>query len=145
MSEKIDELIKEIAIKHGIVVGKDDPVLILHTINDKLIGENKQAHQEILAQFRQEMESISLAWKNDAKEKAEKVLNAALNSSKELMSKMMHDGFKEALDVVQADLNRSISAVHASEKRSRKYTNISLLASGLMFIAISIMLILKLI
>lgn len=144
MSEKIDELIKDIAIKHGITVGRDDPVLILHTINDKLMVDNQRAHQEVLAQFRQEMEGISSTWKNDAKEKAEKVLNAALTSSKEVMSKMMQEGFKESLDAIQTSINNSISEARSIEARSRKYSNLSLAASGVVFVVAAIMLALHL-
>jgi len=37
MNEEIDELIKEIAVKHGIAVGRDDPIIILQTINNRLM------------------------------------------------------------------------------------------------------------
>ncbi len=33
MTDPIEELIKEIAAKHGIAVSRDDPILILQTIN----------------------------------------------------------------------------------------------------------------
>ena len=77
MSDKMNEVVQDIAVKHGVVLGKDDPILILQTINQRLLEENRKAQQEMLAQFKEEMENISSQWKNDANEKAEKVLNAA--------------------------------------------------------------------
>ncbi|BCA95202.1 hypothetical protein TUM19329_15630 [Legionella antarctica] len=50
MSTAIDEIIKDISIIHGVALGKDDPILMLHTVNKKLIEDNKKSHQEMLAQ-----------------------------------------------------------------------------------------------
>ena len=41
--DKIEELIREIAAKHGIAVGRDDPILILQTINMKLMQDSASA------------------------------------------------------------------------------------------------------
>ena len=43
MSAENDALIKEIAVKHGIAVGRDDPILILHTLNNQLLQDNRKA------------------------------------------------------------------------------------------------------
>ena len=45
--DKIEELIREIAVKHGIAVGRDDPILVLQTINMKLMQDSASAQQEI--------------------------------------------------------------------------------------------------
>ncbi|HAT1815618.1 TPA: conjugal transfer protein TraM [Legionella pneumophila] len=88
MSERLDKAIQEIAVKHGVVLSKDDPILILQTMNDRLIEESRQAQAAMLARFREEMEAISSQWRDDAKEKAEKVLNAALAASTETMTRV---------------------------------------------------------
>ena len=59
MSDKIEEAIQYIAVKHGVVLGKDDPVLILQTMNERLLEENLKVQQKMLAQFKEEMENIS--------------------------------------------------------------------------------------
>ena len=56
MSESIDETIKEIAVRHDVVLSKDDPILILQTMNERLLEETRKAQQEMLAQFKEEME-----------------------------------------------------------------------------------------
>jgi len=55
-ADKIEETIKEIAVKHGIVVGRGDPILILHIINERLMRDSAAAQQEILARFKEELE-----------------------------------------------------------------------------------------
>ncbi|HAU1457941.1 TPA: conjugal transfer protein TraM [Legionella pneumophila] len=99
MSDKMYKAIQDIAVKHGVVLGKDDPVLILQTMNERLLDENRQAQQEMLAQFKEEMENISSHWKDDAKDKAEKVLNAALSSSKEVMAKLLTESTSEFVHI----------------------------------------------
>jgi hypothetical protein len=85
--DKIEELIREIAVKHGIAVGRDDPILILQTINTRLMQDSQAAQQEILDRFKEELEAIAHRWGDDAKGKAERTLNAALAASKEAMAK----------------------------------------------------------
>jgi hypothetical protein len=89
MSEKLDKIIQDITVKHGVLLGKDDPIFMLQTMNEELIEENRTAQQDLLIKFREEMEGISSQWKDDTKEKAEKVLNEALASSKEAIVKLL--------------------------------------------------------
>ncbi len=55
-ADKIEDIIKEIAVKHGIAVGRDDPILILQTINERLMQDSAAAQQEILDRFKEELE-----------------------------------------------------------------------------------------
>jgi hypothetical protein len=52
IDKKIDEAIQHIASIHGIAVSKDDPIMILHTMNDRLISDSKAAQQELLDNFK---------------------------------------------------------------------------------------------
>src|SRR5512137_900861 len=94
---EIEETIKEIAVKHGIAVGRDDPILILQTLNNRLMQANQKAQQDMLDQYKSELESISLRWSTDAKEKAERILNASLDASKAAMEGLLRAGAKEVV------------------------------------------------
>mgnify|MGYP003379481151 CR=1 FL=1 len=76
--DKIEETIKAIAARHGIAVSRDDPILVLQTINDRLMQDSQAAQQEILEGFKSELEAIAHRWGEDSKGKAERTLNAAL-------------------------------------------------------------------
>ncbi|HAU1711841.1 TPA: conjugal transfer protein TraM [Legionella pneumophila] len=129
MSEKINEAIQDIAGKHGVVLGRDDPVLILQTMNDRLLEENLKAQQEMLTQFKEEMESISSQWKVDAKDKAEKVLNAALASSKEAMNKILREATNEFVYVMKNVISDSLTEAKDLTQQTRKANRFTLLAS----------------
>ena len=83
----VEELIQEIALKHGITVSRDDPILIFQTINKRLMEDSAKAQQEMLDHYKEELEVLAKRWGDDAKTKAEKVLNAALAASRETMTK----------------------------------------------------------
>ncbi|MFO9238393.1 conjugal transfer protein TraM [Legionella pneumophila serogroup 1] len=121
MTDKFDAAIQEIAIKHGVLLSKDDPILILQTMNDRLIEETQQAQAAMLAQYREEMEAISSQWKDDAKEKAEKVLNAALASSKEAMSRLLHETIEEIIMELKKITSDLLVRANENSKKSQKY------------------------
>ncbi|QIN32762.1 conjugal transfer protein TraM [Legionella longbeachae] len=135
MSEKLDKIIQDITVKHGVLLGKDDPILILHTMNEQLIGENRKAQNDWLIQFREEMENISSQWKEDAKEKAEKVLNAALSSSKEAMAGLLQESTRESVQTMKKLITDSLNEAHSLTQKTQKFSRFALVSSGTLFAA----------
>lgn len=128
----MNEAIQDVAIKHGVVLGKDDPVLILHTMNERLLEENRKAQQEMLAQFKEEMESISSQWKNDAKEKAEKVINAALAGSKDGMDKILRQTTSEYTHAMRNLVSESLDEARDLTRQAQKTNRFTLFSSAAM-------------
>lgn len=87
-ADKIEETIKEIAVKQSSAVGRDDPILILHTINERLMKDSAAAQQEILDRFKESW-NIAHRWGDDAKNETERMLNAVIVASKETMMNRM--------------------------------------------------------
>lgn len=111
MSDQVEELIKEIAAKHGIAVSRDDPILVLQTINNRLMEDSSKAQQAQLDQYKEELEGLALRWGNDAKDKAERILNAALKASKETMRREMEEGVKAATVAMRAEIDAALAGV----------------------------------
>lgn len=87
MTDKWDATIQEIAIRHGVVLSKDDPILILQTMNERLSEESQQAQAVMLTQFREEMEYISSQWRMMLKRKLKKHLMLHCLTIKKLWTK----------------------------------------------------------
>lgn len=134
--EKIDELIREIAVKNGVAVGRRDPIMIVHTMNSQLLKEGKAAQQEALNVFKSELESIAHQWGEDSKNKAEKILNAALAASKEAMANGMQEGAKNAAEDLKRIIGESTSKIEKLAASARKAAYINLAASALVVIGI---------
>ena len=41
-NDKLDALIERVASEHGIVLSQDDPVLMMHTLNEVLLEQNEK-------------------------------------------------------------------------------------------------------
>lgn len=141
MSEKLDKIIQDITVKHGVLLGKDDPILMLQTMNEQLIEENRKAQKDLLVQFREEMEGISSQWKDDAKEKAEKVLNAALASSKEAIARLLQESTRESVQAMKKLISDSLIEAHSLTQKTQKFSRFALISS-VTLLAVSCMILL---
>lgn len=112
--------INKIAAKHGIAVGRDDPILILQTLNNRLMQASQKAQQEMLDQYKSELEGISLQWSTDAKEKAERILNASLDASKAAMERLMWAGAKEVVTTIKSEVDASLNRISGPIKDANR-------------------------
>ena len=129
MSDQTDELIREIAAKHGIAVSRDDPILILQTINARLMQDSAKAQQAMLDQYKEELEALALRWGSDVKSKAERILNASLAASKEATAKLMHEGAKEAAASVCGEIDAALRRVSDPIRTARRIAVLNIAAS----------------
>ena len=129
MADQVEELIKEIAAKHGIAVSRDDPILVLQTINNRLMQDSSKAQQAQLDQYKEELEALALRWGPDAKDKAERILNAALTASKGAMDKAMQENAKSTAATVRAEVDAALGRVAGQVKYARRIGLLNVLAS----------------
>ena len=138
MSKEVEELIKEIAVKHSIAVGRDDPIMILQTINARLMQDSQKAQQEMLDQFKSELEEISQRWSIDAKDKSERILNASLAASKDAMGQVMLEDIKVMAASVRAEIDAALSHVSAPIRDARRISILNVLASCITMLAAAV-------
>ena len=129
MADQVEELIKEIAAKHGIAVSRDDPILVLQTINNRLMQDSSKAQQAQLDQYKEELEALALRWGTDAKDKAERILNAALTASKGAMDKAMQENAKSTAATVRAEVDAALGRVAGQVEDARRIGLLNVLAS----------------
>jgi hypothetical protein len=135
MSDQVEELIREIAAKHGIAVGRDDPIFVLQTINNRLMQDSARAQQEMLDRYKEELEAIAHQWGAEAKSKAERILNASMSASKEAMVRTMQEGAAVATTLLRKELDASMVRVNVPLQECRRLTLVNLTASVLTLIA----------
>ena len=134
-------LIKEIALKHGIALGRDDPILILQTLNNRLLQDNQKAQQAMLNQYKEELEALSLRWSSDTKEKAERILNASLESSKVAMDQLMQAGTKELLLRFTSSIDESLILIGYLIKDTKRIGAMNIIASCITVLAVAALLV----
>ena len=137
----LGEMIKEIAAKHGIALGRDDPILILQTLNNRLLQDNQKAQQAMLNQYKEELEALSLRWSSDTKEKAERILNASLESSKVAMDQLMQAGTKELLLRFTSPIDESLILISYLIKDTKRIGAMNIIASCITVLAVATLLV----
>ncbi len=73
----LDALIGEIATRHGVAVSRDDPVMILATLNERLIDDSRDAQRQLLEEFRTDMAGASQRWNQESQQRAQSLLQQA--------------------------------------------------------------------
>ena len=137
----LGEMIKEIAVKHGIALGRDDPILILQTLNNRLLQDNQKAQQAMLNQYKEDLEALSLRWSSDTKEKAERILNASLESSKVAMDQLMQAGTKELLLRFTSSIDESLILISYLIKDTKRIGAMNIIASCITVLAVAALLV----
>jgi hypothetical protein len=138
MADQIEELIREIAAKHGVAVSRDDPILVLQTINNRLMQDSAKAHQAQLDQCKEELEALSLRWGNDARDKAERILNAALRAGKEAMGQGMEESARSAGASARAEIDAALAKVTTQIRHARGIAMLNLAASCITMLAAAV-------
>jgi len=137
-SDPLDLLIREIAAKHGVAVGRDDPILILQTLNAKLLEEGAQAQRAMLQTHQEELEAIAQRWGSDAKDKAERILTAGLAASKETMTGMMREGAAVSMASMRTEVDQALGGITQALQQARDMARIHLIAAALTVTAAAI-------
>lgn len=130
-ADKIENTIKDIFAKHGIPVSRDDPILVLQTINERIMQDSATSQQEMLGTLQEKLEDIAHRWEEDAKDKAEKILKAALTASKEAMAKGMQEGAQAASQVMQREVDAMVAKLAASIREAQWMARMNLVAASL--------------
>ena len=140
IDEKIDEAIQEIASVHGIAVSKDDPIMILHTMNERLIKDSKAAQQELLDKFRSELEVTVSELSMAAKNHSDRVLNSTIQTSKTEISRVMEEQSNIIIERWKADLHAEFNEACKTMTTSRQTAILNIIASFITLIAAGVVL-----
>ncbi len=141
MTNQIDTFIKEIAVNHGLALERDDPILIMQTLNTKLMEDSAIAQQTMLNQYKVEMEEIALRWANDTKDKSERILNASLAASKEAMANLLQESASTTAKTIQNKVDESLARVNNALLHAQRTATINLTASCVTFMAVCLIII----
>ena len=140
IDEKIDKAIQQIASNHGIAVSKDDPIMILHTMNERLISDSKAAQQELLDNFRSQLEVTVSELSMAAKNHSDRVLNSTIQTSKTEISRVMEEQSNIIIERWKADLHAEFNEACKTMTTSRQTAILNIIASFITLIAAGIVL-----
>ena len=78
--DKLDEIIQEVAIKHGYVIGRDDPVLMTYTINQQVMEAGARIQRAMLEEHLCGMGKIASGLEDQAAGRLNRIARQAMDS-----------------------------------------------------------------
>lgn len=132
-NEKLDALIERVATVHGIVLSKDDPVLMMHTLNKVLQEQNEKAHAELLSNYRSALEESFNQWRDYSAKKSNAMINASMNNAN-----LTRDQFIErCIQLIDEKIRNGVGQnIQELVRISRQAAIINLLASFLVLLSV---------
>ena len=138
MPDPVEELIKDISARHGIALSRDDPILVLQTLNTRLMQDSAKAQQVQLDHYKEELESLALRWAEDAKSRAERILNASLAASKEAMADLLQEAARATASSMRIEMQAALAEVAAPIRDARRIAVFNVVASCITLLAAAI-------
>ncbi len=133
-NDKLDALIERIASEHGIVLSRDDPVLMMHTLNEVLLEQNEKAHAELLRNYQAILEENFNRWCEYSTKKSNALINSS-NSSAQLTRDQFLESCIQLIDEkVKSGMNQE---VYELTRISRQVAIINLMASIIILLSVA--------
>jgi hypothetical protein len=127
--DSTQELLKEIASKHGVALDRQDPILIVHTMHARLLADSQSAQHAMLEDYRKTLEALLDRWGVETKAKAERIVTASLTASTEAMKLHMGISATEAGNTLRQEVTRALDQVAGQLRSARILGYVNLLAA----------------
>lgn len=129
-----------IAARHGIALSEDDPILMVHTLNEILLQENNKAHQMLLNNFRSMLEENIHHWSQVTESRANLLLQTNSRTIHQLSEQITNSCFDSIDQQIESNFNEKIKEITTLSRNIQLAALINLGATGLFFGAILILL-----
>jgi len=133
--DRTEELLKEIAAKHGVALDRQDPILILQTLHMRLLAESRQAQQAMLEDYRTTLEGMLERWGAETKAKAERIVTATLTASMESMKAQMVTTTTDVASAIRKEVSDELSKTETKIRTATTLGYVNLLAALVTFVA----------
>jgi len=138
MDEKTEELIALVAKKHGIALDETDPIMVIPTLLRFLLDESQEKQGEILSEMKSELQSVLMQWDFTAKDKADRILNAALKANRDVMEQVLTSAANQTAEVVRNAVEEELRKSRAQFQSAKKMVIWNCIAAGLTLLAATI-------
>ena len=134
-NDKLDTLIKRIASEHGIVLTKDDPVLMMHTLNEVLLEQNEKAQAELLNKYEAILQENFSQWQTFASKKANVLINAQQSHFSKNNDQPIDQSVQQISEKIRVAINHEVREL---TRISRQAAIMNLLAAVLVLVSVVI-------
>jgi len=139
-ADSLDEIVKEVAAKHGFVLSLDDPVLLVYTIQQRLLADSANGQQLLFDHFREELEQTLDDWEKETTSKLDQALVRTIAVAKTDFRDQMNQDVEKITAVVDVRYATIQSQIWEELKKCQRSSNISLVAAVLTVAAAAVVL-----
>ncbi|SEQ06475.1 conjugal transfer protein TraM [Nitrosomonas ureae] len=132
-NDKLDALIERVASEHGIVLSQDDPVLMMHTLNEVLLEQNEKAHAELLSNYQAILEENFNRWCEYSTKKSNAIINASMSNAQLIRDQFLESCIQLIDEKVKSGMDHEI---HELTRISRQAAIINLLSAVLVLVSV---------
>lgn len=130
-----EELLQEIASKHGVALSRQDPILIVQTMHERLLAESRSSHQAMLEDYRTTLEGMLDRWGAETKAKAERIVTASLTASTETMKAQMATATTEVARTIRSEVTDVLEQIETRARRAQTIGYLNLFAAVVTLLA----------
>ena len=132
-NDKLDALIERVASEHGIVLSQDDPVLMMHTLNEVLLEQNEKAHAELLSNYQATLEENFNRWCEYSTKKSNAIISTSMGNAQ-----LTRDQFLEScIQLIDERIKSGEGQeIYELTRISRQAAIINLMASALLLVSV---------
>ncbi|HMS86203.1 MAG: conjugal transfer protein TraM [Nitrospira sp.] len=130
-----DDLLKEIASKHGVALDREDPILIVQTMHTRLLAESQHAQHVMLEDYRKTLEALLDRWGAETKAKAERIVTASLTATTETMKAQMATHTTDLAGSIRNEVTSVLEQIETRIRRATTLGYLNLLAALVMLLA----------
>lgn len=134
-NDGLEALTKRIASEHSIVLTKDDPILMMHTLNEVLLEQNEKAHAELLNKYEAILQESFNQWQTVASKKANALISAQQNNISKSNESLIDQNMQLISEKIRIAINHEIRDL---TRISRQAAIMNLLAAILVLISVVI-------
>ena len=133
--DRTDDLLKEIASKHGVVLDREDPILIVQTLHARLLAESRSAQHALLDEYRQTLEAMLERWGAETTAKAERIVTASLTATTETMKAEMATHTTDLASAIRKEVTVVMEETESRMRRATTVGYVNLLAALVTFLS----------
>ena len=133
--DRTDDLLKEIASKHGVALDREDPILIVQTMHERLLADSRSAQQAMLEEYRAALEGMLDRWSAETTAKAERIVTASLTATTETMKTQMATHTTDVANAIRKQLTEVVETTETRLRRATTVGYVNLLAALVTFLS----------
>lgn len=130
-----DDLLKEIASKHGVALDREDPILMVQTMHARLLADSRSAQQAMLEDYRKTLEALLDRWSAETTAKAERIVTASLTASTETMKAQMATTTTDLARTIRKEVTDVLETTETRMRRATTVAYLNLLAAIVTFLS----------